>query len=413
MYRFTAKARLEKEWSGFSDVLRYRRFLGEYWSLMGRWVIVAACLVYGFSLLAVIGTDPRPFPIVDRFPQVAIPKDTEQLIGMSLNVYHAEPFTLYLKALDQIAETGFNSVQVVTPMFQRDGSASQIELLRGPGRGPSRQQLVTILRRAQSLGLRTCFMPQVNFTEPRGNEWRGKIQPDQWSAWWSSYEVAIEYFLGIAIDVGTDLFSVGCELLSTQKPEHLSRWQALIAKSRKSFNGHLIYSTNWDAYDKVGFWRSLDAIGISGYWDLTTHAADRDNPTDRDLQARWHQIIDQVLAFAESQRRPVLLSELGYPCLPWALKDPWNYVPVGNMTADEKIQWRGLKSFLDAWRELIVPPQTEPTIQNRDRRILGVLFYEWDVYHRGDDQDTGYGIRGKSSHQLLKSWIGIPEESGS
>lgn len=113
-----------------------------------------------------------------------------------------------------------------------------------------------------------------------------------------------------------DLFCVGCELISTQKPEHLPRWQELIAQARRRFGGRLIYSTNWDAYDKPGFWRLLDAVGVAGYWNLTLGASDPSAPTEGELAARWAQIRRRVLIFADAQNRPVLLTELGYPSLP-------------------------------------------------------------------------------------------------
>lgn len=357
-------------------------------------LLIGAGVVYAIALLsaAMVGGEAgggRAKPQAAEERSAAIP----QVVGMSINVYHAADMAIYRDAIDGIADLGCNAVQVVTPMFVRDGVADRVEIVVGPSRGPERGELVALLRHAELRGLRASLMPQVNLYAPRGNEWRGKISPHDWNAWWASYREALLHFLEIAREGEAEMFVVGCELLTTQTPEHERRWRELIAECRARFGGRLTYSTNWDRYDRVLFWDALDAVGISGYWDLTGGNAEA---TDDHLAARWREIRSTVVAFAEAKGRPALFTEIGYPSLPWAVKDPWNY--VGDVPADFEAQARGYRAFLAAWSDRIDG-------RHVDAQVAGVFFYKWDVYGDGGVKDTGYGVRGKPAYEMLRAWI--------
>ena len=362
---------------------------------------LAAC-VFAVTLgCAAVLQSPRPQPstVLTSREQASEPMMTQR-IGFTLNVYHTDHLARYLDAIDQMADLGINHLQIVTPMFQTHGGSPEVELLRGPGRGPTPEELVVLLRHARRRGLTTGLMPQVNFTQPRGNEWRGKLHPDDWPRWWASYERAIEPFLDIANQADVDLFSVGCELISTHGPDRLDDWRRLIAHARTRHDGLLTYSTTWDSYDDVQFWGELDLIGVSGYWDLTTLARDRQAPMDAELDERWREIRGPLVAFAEREDRPVLLTELGYPSLPWALEKPWNYVnPAASPAdADPAAQARGYASFIRAWGDALGPHETPDP-------FFGVIFYAWDPYRAGGEDDTGYGVRGKPAQAVLQAWL--------
>jgi len=360
----------------------------------------AVIIVYGLSVLgATIAShhadQPSSTPPQANTVPSPNPSMTQPLRGFAISLHHTDQLDRYLHAIDEIAALGANSVEVATPAFQTNGASQQIRIETGPGRGPGREQLIELLRHAKSQGLQTALMPQVLFTDPRGNEWRGKIHPDKWDPWWRSYQNMIDYFLDIAIEADVDLFSVGSELISTER--QIDRWAALIAHVRSRYDGLLTYSTNWDHYPVPTIWQHLDMIGVSGYWDLTIDAQ-HDPPTHEELAGRWGDIRDKLLAFAATQDRPVLFTEVGYPSLPWALKDPWNYVNSDDLPADPHAQHLGYAAFLSAWQNLLVE-RPNPHV------MAGVFFYEWDPYHRGGPQDSGYGVQGKPVFDLLKQWF--------
>src|SRR5436190_1620972 len=68
------------------------------------------------------------------------------VIGFAINLHHTDHVDLYFKAIDQMAADGFNTIEVLTPAFQRDGAAEDIKVEVGPGQSPSREQIVTVLR---------------------------------------------------------------------------------------------------------------------------------------------------------------------------------------------------------------------------------------------------------------------------
>lgn len=311
-------------------------------------------------------TSPPPPPEASQAD--ALPRP---VLGVSINLYHLDDHHRLTATIDRIADLGFNTLQVVTPIFQRDGAAARPARLTAAGRGPTDDTLRLALTHARQRGLATALMMQVNFTHPRGNEWRGKLLPPDWPAWWDGYRDALADYADLAAATDTTAFSVGCELLTTQQPSHANAWRTTIALARDRFPGTLYYSTNWDAFASFPCWPDLDTIGISGYWDLTTHADDADRPTDHELLDRWQAIQQDLTAFADRLGRPLLVTEVGYPALPWALRDPWNYL-LGDAALDTAAQARAYRTLATAW---------SPLIADNDSPLIGLVLYEWDLYH--------------------------------
>jgi hypothetical protein len=314
--------------------------------------------------------------------------------GFAINLHHTDDVQAFYRAIDDVAKLGFNSVEIVTPAFQLNGASTKIALEVGPGKSPRREDLTAVLNYARKKGLKTVLMPIVLFKSPRGNEWRGKIQPEHWEPWWASYREIMDYFTDIANETGVSVLSVGSELLSTEKQG--DQWGAEIAHIRSRFSGKLSYSTNWDHYHVPVFWKSLDMIGINGYWDLTTMSK-KTPPEEAELVDRWKEIRDQVMTFGKSEDRPVMLTEIGYPSLPWGLKDPWNYVNGSDTKSTPETQEEGYRAFLVAWSDLI-GAKPDP------KQLTGVFFYKWDPYGDGSSSDTGYGVKGKPVYELIKKW---------
>ena len=301
------------------------------------------------------------------------------------NVYRREP---YLRAIDDIAALGADSVQILTPMYQDDGSSSAIR--HDAARSTDPDDLVAILEYAHEQGLRTTLMPIVLFSSPRGNEWRGKIIPEDWAAWWASYETNLLRCVDLAVAAGADVFVVGSELNSTEAMTR--RWARIISLVRDRFQGELTYSANWDRYRKVPMWDLLDLISISAWYEIS----DDPDASAEQLAASWASIRKDILAFARSRNRPVAFSEIGYPTVPWALQDPWNYVADPDTVPDPEQQQRGLDAFFKAWIDSFA---TDPY-------FVGFHCYEWDVHRAGGPYDFGYGIRGKPAHPLVRDWFG-------
>ena len=110
------------------------------------------------------------------------------------------------------------------------------------------------------------------------------------------------------------------------------------------------------------------------------------------ITAAWGGIRQRLIQFSEDWDMPLLLSEVGYPSLPWANAFPWNYVAKGEK-ADHDMQARCYEAFFAAWSD---------EIADVDNQIAGFTCYHWDPYHRGQKTDTGYGVRGKPAKKVIE-----------
>lgn len=343
-------------------------------------------------------SDPPPVPPATAAATQPLP----QLVGFTINLHQPGDIQPALDAVDHLADLGFNGLQLTVPVFQTNGSDASPRRMEQPGYSATDEQILAVLTRAEEHGMHTNLLWQINFTHPRGNEWRGKIQPPAWDPWWQAYRELLIHHAKLAATANADAFTVGCELLSTHKPEFKHQWHATIALARKHFTGRLVYSSTWDSFHSYPAWETLDLIGISGWWNLTRQAADADNPTDAELAARWATIRHELEGFAAAFSKPLIITEVGYPTIPWALKDPWNYVPDRDTKPDPHAQARGYASFLDAWSDVFAPPG----LARRSEAFAAVFFYEWSPYaDSGAPGDFGYSPRNKPAEPLLEAWL--------
>jgi hypothetical protein len=361
------------------------------------WIGIVSILVYVLSLIGAMAT---PSLDVSRDASESISQWDRALTlpirGMAINLHFNNDQVLYEQAVDEIAALGFNTLMISTPVFQRDGAAETIRVQVGKGRGPARKQLKALINLAHDKGLQVVLMPVVLFTHPRGNEWRGKIYPKNWEAWWASYRAAMAYFTALAVETNVEVLCVGSELLTTER--QTADWRNLIARVRETYKGKLTYSANFNHYDWPGFWDRLDYVGVNAYFDLTKGKGD-DAPQLL-LDQSWRAHRDRLLAYGKRIGKPVLLTEVGYPSLPWAVSEPWNYTHDGSEASDEAAQLRGYQAFLSAWGELLLKDDDQPK-----EPVAGAIFYEWDPYVLGGQQDTGYGLKGKRVYGLVREWL--------
>lgn len=342
-----------------------------------------------FSLLGLFGggvvgceslLGPRGTPTISQ----PLP---EPILGYALNVHHVDELDRYLAAVDEIADLGANWLTVVTPMYQQRSDSVHIE--QRPGLTPTDEQLIAILRRGREAGLRTALQPIVLIARPEADEWRGTIEPRDWDRWWRSYDRLLDRFLALSRDGPVDALIIGSELNTTESQRE--RWLERIARVRGAFDGLLIYSANWDRYRHVTFWDAVDAIGVSAYFELETRGRPE---SDEGLVRRWRREADRLEAFAARKDRPLVLTEVGYPSLPWALAEPWNYVRDDTVDRpDHDAPARGWRAFFAVWAG---------RIRQEGNPASGFIGYHWDPYYEGWINDYGYGLRGKPGYDIVR-----------
>ena len=245
----------------------------------------------------------------------------------------------------------------------------------------SDKSLLRMLERSRARGLKVILFPIIDVELRKPLEWRGTIKPTDWNAWWASYRRFILHYAGIAARGRASVLCVGSELVSTEAMT--SRWVSLIRAVRKVFKGELLYSANWDHYEPVTFWRSIDIVGLTGYYRLAQgHGAG-----ETEMFNSWVRIRDKIVGWARRIKRKVVFTEVGYPSLAGGAVDPWDYTQGTAVDLEE--QRRAFKAFTRAWTGVA--------------ELGGVVFWDW--YGPGGPNDTRYSPKGKPAEAVIRRWF--------
>lgn len=318
----------------------------------------------------------RPVPVGGQFRGMAI-----QLHG-GPDVYER-----YHKLIPEIAGLGADTVQFVVHGWQTHGGTLDLHI--DPLKTASAEDIGRLCDLAKVHGLRTILMPIVLLMHPRNNEWRGKIIPNErdWDTWFRRYRRFIVHFARIAERHQVEVLMVGSELIKTEV--YTERWRGVIEEVRQHYRGKLGYSANWDHYqtEKVGFWRWLDCVGMTSYYELAEGPA----PAIAEIDASWARIKPEIVAFLKEVRMPLIFTEVGWCSQEGAAHEGWNYYANQKGTEGGLREQAALyESFLKAWSD-------EPGVG-------GIIWWEWDAMPGGKD-DHGYTPRGKPAEALLRQWF--------
>ena len=184
--------------------------------------------------------------------------------GCGMQIQRVDWINRYEKSIDEVAAIGGDTVLLVVDARMENGASSKIYL--DMRMTPTPDQLGALIDHAKSHKLRVILMPIVLLDDPKGDEWRGTLKPENWDTWWDSYRDMITHFSWIAEGHHVDVLVVGSELVSTENK--LDQWTQTISAVRKVFHGMLTYSANWDHYTSVPFWNQLDLISTNSYYKL-------------------------------------------------------------------------------------------------------------------------------------------------
>ena len=335
------------------------------------WVILIL-LVFGVSMFIATGGLTRACDSAETKPALKPPKAWEfRGICLQLRLHGASDYP-FEKKIDEIVRTGANTLCLVLHGYQKNVSATEITI--DPKCTPDNKRLVEIIRYARKQKLKVIVLPIVLLKHREGEDWRGLIKPPNWDAWWKSYRKFILDYARISQQCGVEVFSVGSELVSTEK--QLVQWTELIGAVRKVFHGHLTYSANWDHYKPPQFWNLLDIVGITTYFEVAT---DKDSSM-KQLLSSWAKIKKDILEWQKKIERPIMFTEVGWPNQITAARYPWNYYASPDKP-DPELQSRCFEAFFDTW--------------NNESAVAGFLVWEWpnrDMKKQqlDPDKDTSY-----------------------
>ncbi|MDQ3439457.1 MAG: hypothetical protein M3478_03810 [Planctomycetota bacterium] len=365
--------------------------------MVGRGIIGAAVLAYAVVLGCVLWPSSAPGERASagdapsRAGAVGNGRAAKGVLpfrGAAMQLQRVDWTDEYKKGIDEIAALGLDTVSFVVDARQENGTSNRIYL--DMRMTPSPEMLGNLIDHAKGKGLRVVLMPIVLLDNPRGDEWRGKIEPDGkgggWDEWFDSYRQMITHFAWIAEGHKVDVLVVGSELVTTENKHE--QWSRTIKDVRKVFNGMLTYSSNWDHYTSVPFWDELDLIAMNSYWKLGDN---RKVPVE-EIERRWKDIQKDLLPFQRDVNKPLMFLEVGWCSLTNAAHEPWDYTRTEH-PVDAELQRKLYEGFFRSW--------------HGNPHFGGFMIWEWTPGEGGKD-DKGYTPENKPAEKVLREWIAKP-----
>lgn len=300
--------------------------------------------------------------------------------GIALGLFDSDENLDYGFYLDEIVAQGASHVSLVSVWYQKDIEAET--LAPRAGYTVSDSALVRTIEQASQRGLRVLLFPIIGVEIRKANEWRGRIKPKSWDNWHASYRRYILRMAAIAERTHVETFSVGSELLSTERTRE--PWARLITEVRRIYHGKILYSANWDHYEPVSFWDLIDVMGVTSYYELSKERA----PALSTLVESWQRWKQPLVSFAKRIGKPLVFTEIGYPSLDGCNMYPWDETRRESVDLEE--QELCYRAFVTAW-------DSEPT-------LAGIYFWNW--YGPGGTLDGDYSPRGKPAARVIQLWYG-------
>ena len=324
-------------------------------------------VIWGISLVTSTKANARP--------TASAPKER----GIALGLFSEDPHYRYKMLLEEIKNVGASHVSLVYVWWQEDIRATAIE--RAPSWSATDQQIVQAQKDAKALGLHVTLFPILRLKKGKRDEWRGKLKPDNEEAWWASYQSFLTTAAKLGQAGGADRLSIGSELLSLESKRQ--RWRSLVQIIRAKWPKlELLYSANWDHYEKVSFWDLVDVIGLTGYWELTKDF----DASKAVLKMSWKPIIKTLENWSRQRQSSVVFTEIGYPSLDGAAAWPWDQTRSAPIDLEE--QRRAYEAFVESWSSSDI--------------VQGVYWWNWFGF--GGLQDGDYTPRGKPAADVIKAW---------
>ncbi|HXE76235.1 MAG TPA: hypothetical protein VNN18_11470 [Candidatus Xenobia bacterium] len=279
----------------------------------------------------------------------------------------------------KIRALGANSVAIVPYAFTRAPEEVHFNFATDE----SDARVVRAIEQARHAGLHVMLKPQLwsrGFTGNIAFENRNDFE-----RWFALYRRWLLHYARMSELHGVDLLVVGTELGGVTP--HEAVWRGLIRDLRRIYHGPLTYAAHWDReVEAVGFWDALDYIGVNFYFPLADagEAPSPDSPRVRAITARLGEL-------AARYRKPVILTEVGYPATATAAAQPW----VESGRVDNTLQQRCYRVVFEAFYD-------QPW-------LAGLYWWKWPSHGLGSPAAPTFVPLDKPALEAVRKWYHRPE----
>ncbi|MCX6737658.1 MAG: hypothetical protein NTX26_02930 [Candidatus Parcubacteria bacterium] len=264
--------------------------------------------------------------------------------------------------------------------------------------------LADIITRVHESGKGVCLEPQILVDAP--GQFVANLKPKDIDLWFQSYTRAILHYAQFASDCGVEMFSIANENSSLW--QYNSQWNKLLSAVNIIYDGFVTVRLNcwWQesAFNEVLDYSwlnhpSLDFIGISPYFDLTT----KENPTIIDLENAWTNIqsnrhginiVQELEAISKKYKKKIIFLEIGYRSIKNCAAEPWNagdYVPRSSnsrIVYSDRDQAMAIRALYEVF--------------DRKEWFAGAFWFYWPTA-KPSKLDTTWSIWTKPSEEILRN----------
>jgi Glycoside Hydrolase Family 113 len=283
-------------------------------------------------------------------------------------------------SLARLAQDGNTDVEIVATVYMANPFSTVVAPTSAT---PTDASILHAMATARSLGLRVTLKPQVDI---QTGSWRGAITPLDPSLWFTSYEQQVDHYADLARHGGASMYVVGTELKTMSGPAYSSRWQQLIDGVRQRFGGQLTYAANYNEFQQIGFWSSLDYIGVDAYWPI---ASSSDQPVAA-LFSAWtaRGYVGALQRAAAITGKPVLFTEVGYRSIVGATIHPGIWDSSAPYDMEEQS---------DAYESVYEALASQPW-------FAGLYWWSWPAALPRGGWNGDYTPTYKPAESVMKSW---------
>ncbi|MBU1077405.1 MAG: hypothetical protein KKH98_08945 [Spirochaetes bacterium] len=248
------------------------------------------------------------------------------------------------ESLNRMKADYVNYVALNFMVYQDTGTSTVI--YRDGTKTPDDRALTNIINDIHSRNMKVFL--KVNVDAQNGDS-RTAFNPTSKPQWFSSYKTIITQYARLAQQNNVEMFSAGVELKTLSGSSYQANWNDIISSIRNIYTyGDVIYCANWNEYQNVSFWDSLDYIGIDAYFPLN----ELQDPAVAQISNGWyayngtwgaHNWVNEIDTFRQSKVKDVLFTEIGYRSADYAAKEPWSEKTVINLPLQERCYSAAMK----------------------------------------------------------------------